>query len=104
MKFQAIQFCYRKINPSTCEEKINVLKDNMYKLFEEYVKLNSNKSNTSSSQVSLPTQQPSFANDKPMMEVFNSQIDYLSQQVNDTRKSELDLYLDERNLDPKLVL
>jgi len=27
-------------------------------------------------------------------------IDYLSQHVNDTRRSELDLYLDEGNLDP----
>ncbi|XP_017423437.1 zinc finger BED domain-containing protein RICESLEEPER 2-like [Vigna angularis] len=55
MKFEAIRFCYRKINPSTFEEKINVLKDNMHKLFEEYVKLNSNESNTSSSQVAPPT-------------------------------------------------
>jgi len=43
MKFEVIQFCYSKINPFTYEEKINVLKDNMYKLFEEYVKLNPNK-------------------------------------------------------------
>ena len=34
MKFEAIRFCYSKIDPSTCEEKINFLKDNMYKLFE----------------------------------------------------------------------
>jgi len=38
LKFEAIRFCYSKINPSTCEEKINVLKHNIYKLFEEYVK------------------------------------------------------------------
>jgi len=53
MKFEAIRFCYSKINHSTCEEKINILKDNMYKLFEEYVKLNPNESNSSSSQVAL---------------------------------------------------
>ncbi|XP_052727672.1 zinc finger BED domain-containing protein DAYSLEEPER-like [Vigna angularis] len=101
MKFEAIRFCYRKINPSTYEEKINVLKDNMYKLVEEYVKLNSNESNTSSSQVAPPTQQPSFTNDEPVMDAFDEYVDYLSQHVNDTKRSELDLYLDEGNLDPK---
>ena len=29
IKFEAIRFCYSKIDPSTCEEKINVLKDNI---------------------------------------------------------------------------
>ncbi|XP_017416757.1 zinc finger BED domain-containing protein RICESLEEPER 3-like [Vigna angularis] len=99
MKFEAIRFCYRKINHSTCAEKINFLKDKMYKLFEEYVKLNSIELNTSCSEVSLPTQ-PSFTNDEPVMDAFDEYVDYLSQHVNDTRRSELDLYLDEGNLDP----
>jgi len=55
MKFETIWFCYSKINPSTCEDKIKVLKDNIYKLFEEYAKLNPNEPNSSSSQVSPPT-------------------------------------------------
>ena len=71
MKFVAIRFCYSKINPCTCEEKISILKHNIYKLFEEYVKLNSNDSNTSSSQVFPPTQLTSFSNDEPVMDAFD---------------------------------
>jgi len=71
MKFETIRFCYSKINHSTCEDKIKVLKDNMYKLFEEYDKLNPNESNNSSSQVSPPTQLASFTNDEPVMDAFD---------------------------------
>jgi len=63
MKFEAIWFCYSKINHSTCEEKISILKDNMYKLFEENVKLNPNELNNLSSQVAHSTQLVSFTND-----------------------------------------
>lgn len=55
MKFEAIWFCYSKINHSICKEKINVLKHNMYKLFEKCVKLNSNKSNIKSPSFSSNT-------------------------------------------------
>ena len=33
--------------------------------------------------------------------MYSEYVDYLSQHVNDTGRSELDLYLDEGNLDPK---
>ncbi|XP_020239290.1 zinc finger BED domain-containing protein DAYSLEEPER [Cajanus cajan] len=101
MKFEAIRFCYSKIDPSTCEEKINILKEKMYKLFEEYVKLHSNESNTSSSQISPSTHVASFTNDEQVMDAFDEYVDYLSQHINETGRSELDLYLDEGNLDPK---
>uniref|UniRef100_A0A151UI99 AC transposase n=1 Tax=Cajanus cajan TaxID=3821 RepID=A0A151UI99_CAJCA len=71
MKFEAIWFCYSKIDPSTCEEKINILKEKMYKLFEEYVKLHSNESNTSSSQISPSTHIASFTNDEQVMDAFD---------------------------------
>uniref|UniRef100_A0A151UIF2 AC9 transposase n=1 Tax=Cajanus cajan TaxID=3821 RepID=A0A151UIF2_CAJCA len=71
MKFEAIWFCYSKIGPSTCEEKINILKEKMYKLFEEYVKLHSNESNTSSSQISPSTHIASFTNDEQVMDAFD---------------------------------
>jgi len=71
INFEEIWFSYSKNNPSTCVEKISVLEHNMYKLFEEYVKLNSNESNTSSSLVSPSTQLASFLNDEPMMDAFD---------------------------------
>jgi len=43
----------------------------MYTLFEEYVKLNPNESNSSSSQVAHSTQLASFTNDEPVMDVFD---------------------------------
>ena len=71
MKFEPIRFCYSKINHSTCEEKINILKNNMYRLFEEYVKLNPNESTISSSQVVPSTQLASSTNDEPVMDAFD---------------------------------
>jgi len=50
MKLEALRFYYSKLDPSTCDEKINHIKGKMYKLFEEYVSVRSNSSNASSSQ------------------------------------------------------
>jgi len=43
----------------------------MYKLFEEYVNLNPNESNSSSSQVAPSTQLASSTNDESVMDAFN---------------------------------
>ncbi|KAL2344363.1 hypothetical protein Fmac_005648 [Flemingia macrophylla] len=102
MKFRAIQFAYRKIEPSTSEEKISALRKKIYELFEEYEKVKSNESNASSSNVSLlPPQQISYTDDEQVLDTFDEYVDYLSQNASANGKSELDLYLEEGNLDPK---
>ena len=50
MKFDALRFCYSKLDPSTCEEKLAHIKSKMYKLYQEYAKENQNESAGSSSQ------------------------------------------------------
>nr|KYP74105.1 Putative AC transposase [Cajanus cajan] len=102
MKFGAIQFAYRKIEPSTSEEKISALRKKIYELFEEYEKVKSNESNASTSNVSLLPPQPiSYTDDEQVLDTFDEYVDYLSQNVTTNGKSELDLYLEEGNLDPK---
>eukprot|EP00256_Glycine_max_P070816 XP_025985411.1 zinc finger BED domain-containing protein DAYSLEEPER-like [Glycine max] len=40
MKLEALRFYYSKLDASTCDEKINNIKENMYKLFDEYEYIN----------------------------------------------------------------
>ena len=58
MKLEALRFYYSKLDASTCDEKINSIKENMYKLFDEYVSVKSSSSTTSSSQ--QPTVEEDF--------------------------------------------
>jgi len=51
MKLEALRFYYSKLDPSTCDKKLNHIKGKMYKLFEEYVSVRSNSPNASSSQL-----------------------------------------------------
>ena len=57
MKLKALRFYYSKLDPSTCDEKLNHIKGKMYKLFEEYVSVRSNSSNASSSQFTCSTEE-----------------------------------------------
>jgi len=71
LKFGAIQFAYTKINPSTCEEKITYLRENIEKLFDEYVKEKSSDSKASiSQQFSPPSQQVSYMDDEQVIDAF----------------------------------
>lgn len=55
MKLTALRYCYSKLDPHTCDDKINHIKDKMYKLFEEYVNIKSSSSAASSSQIIPPS-------------------------------------------------
>ena len=59
MKLEALWFYYSKLDASTCDEKINNIKEKMYKLFDEYVIVKSSSSTASSSQ--QPTVEEDFS-------------------------------------------
>ena len=59
MKLEALRFYYSKLDASTCDEKINNIKEKMYKLFDEYVSVKSSSSTASSSQ--QPTVEEDFS-------------------------------------------
>lgn len=59
MKLEALRFYYSKLDDSTCDEKINNIKEKMYKLFDEYVSVKSSSSTSSSSQ--QPTVEEDFS-------------------------------------------
>eukprot|EP00256_Glycine_max_P055149 XP_014622189.1 zinc finger BED domain-containing protein DAYSLEEPER [Glycine max] len=101
MKLEALRFYYSKLDASTCDEKINNIKEKMYKLFDEYVSVKSSSSTASSSQ--QPTVQEDFSieENQEMDDPYNEYINYVSQNVNVNGKSELDLYLAETPLEPK---
>ncbi|MCH89441.1 zinc finger BED domain-containing protein RICESLEEPER, partial [Trifolium medium] len=45
-KFSFIEFCYSKIDPTTCKAKVDVVKKRLYDLFGEYVKHSSQETTT----------------------------------------------------------
>ena len=59
MKLEALRFYYSKLDASSCDEKINNIKEKMYKLFDEYVSVKSSSSTASSSQ--QPTVEEDFS-------------------------------------------
>ncbi|KAJ1408024.1 putative AC9 transposase [Sesbania bispinosa] len=56
MKVNALRFYYSKLDPSTCDAKINLIKAKTVKLYEEYVNIRSNELGASTSRVVGPTQ------------------------------------------------
>jgi len=71
LKFGALRFCYSKLDSSTCEEKLNHIKNEIYKLFEEYVKEASNEPSASSSLMATSTQQVSNSMTSQLMDAFD---------------------------------
>ncbi|XP_025981662.1 zinc finger BED domain-containing protein DAYSLEEPER [Glycine max] len=101
MKLEALRFYYSKLDTSTCDEKINNIKEKMYKLFDEYVSVKSSSSTASSSQQPTVEEDFSIEENQEMDDPYNEYINYVSQNVNVNDKSELDLYLAETPLEPK---
>ena len=60
MKFDALRFCYSNTDTSTCEEKLNYIKSQIYMLFEEYAKGSPNDSCATSSQTPSSMQHASY--------------------------------------------
>ncbi|KAG4924589.1 hypothetical protein JHK87_050129 [Glycine soja] len=100
MKLEALRFYYSKLDASTCDEKINNIKEKMYKLFDEYVIVKSSSSTASSSQQPTAEEDFSIEENQEMDDPYNEYINYVSQNVNVNGKSELDLYLAETPLEP----
>ncbi|KAG4939107.1 hypothetical protein JHK84_045304 [Glycine max] len=101
MKLEALRFYYSKLDASTCDEKINNIKEKMYKLFDKYVSVKSSSSTSSSSQQPTVEEDFSIEENQEMDDPYNEYINYVSQNVNVNDKSELDLYLAETPLEPK---
>uniref|UniRef100_A0A0R0HSA4 HAT C-terminal dimerisation domain-containing protein n=1 Tax=Glycine max TaxID=3847 RepID=A0A0R0HSA4_SOYBN len=98
MKLEALRFYYSKLDASTCDEKINNIKEKMYKLFDEYVSVKSSSSTASSSQQPTVEEGFSIEENQEMDDPYDEYINYVSQNVNVNGKY---LYLAETPLEPK---
>ncbi|GAU19720.1 hypothetical protein TSUD_78450 [Trifolium subterraneum] len=96
MKFSTLAYCYSKLDPSTCEQKLQQVKRKLYMLFDEYVSKNTSGLKRIIQDQSLPLQ-------KKLKSLSHSLFDELKvhhqQLVTQTGKSQLDIYLDESDLD-----
>ncbi|KAK2438690.1 zinc finger BED domain-containing protein RICESLEEPER [Trifolium repens] len=81
MKFSRLAYCYSKLDPSTCEQKLQKLKTKLYMLFDSY----SSKSTSSGVQT-------------PIHDLFDELKMHHQELDTETGKSQLDIYLDEPGL------
>nr|GMD76374.1 zinc finger BED domain-containing protein RICESLEEPER 2-like [Ipomoea batatas] len=98
MKFKLLEFCYKKLDGSTYEEKLDIVKNKLYMLFKAY-KATSWTATTSS------TASTSRCENVVAMEAsddFDDEfLDYCVQDNMQNGKSALDVYLDEPQMDMK---
>nr|GMD70458.1 zinc finger BED domain-containing protein RICESLEEPER 2-like [Ipomoea batatas] len=98
MKFKLLEFCYKKLDGSTYQEKLDIVKNKLYMLFEAY-KATSLTATTSS------TASTSRCENVVAMEAsddFDDEfLDYCVQDNMQNGKSALDVYLDEPQMDMK---
>ncbi|XP_058735727.1 zinc finger BED domain-containing protein RICESLEEPER 2-like [Vicia villosa] len=99
MKFSRLDYCYSKLNPSTCKRKLKKVKTKLYMLFDKY----SSKSTSSGVQITTQGQSSTTPLQKNPESSSHDLFDELKmhhqQLVTETGKSELDVYLDEPDLD-----
>ncbi|XP_077243215.1 zinc finger BED domain-containing protein RICESLEEPER 2-like [Tasmannia lanceolata] len=91
-KFEFVRFCYNKIDSHTAEGKVSFLKGKLFSLFQEYVDQYSTHDKDTTSVGTNGTH--SFTDDI-------CEYDYYRKRRNVSKKSELDLYLEEPDFDPK---
>ncbi|CAK8578866.1 unnamed protein product [Lathyrus sativus] len=99
VKFSTLAYCYSKLDASTCERKLEQVKEKLYMLFDKY----SGKSTSAGVQRTILDQSSSMPLQKKLKSLPLGMFDELKmhhrQLVTETGKSELDIYLDESNLD-----
>nr|GMD22414.1 zinc finger BED domain-containing protein RICESLEEPER 2-like [Ipomoea batatas] len=103
LKFDMIQYCYKKFDPIGWETKLDVVKRKMYVLFSQYengTSLASTSISTSSS-TSSSTHVQAHSSHAPQLNYFGEYTDYSSENVSVIKKSDLDTYLEEGKLDTK---
>nr|GME12223.1 zinc finger BED domain-containing protein RICESLEEPER 2-like [Ipomoea batatas] len=95
MKFKLLEFCYKKLDESTYKEKLNVVKNKLYMLFEAYKA--TSLTATTSSTASTSQYENVVASDD-----FDDEfLEYCVQDNVQNGKSALDVYLDEPQMDMK---
>ncbi|CAJ2676966.1 unnamed protein product [Trifolium pratense] len=99
MKLSTLAYCYSKLDPSTCEQKLQQVKRKLYMLFDEY----SSKNTSSGPKRIIQDQSSNMPLQKKSKSLSHSLFDELKehhqQVVTQTGKSQLDIYLDESDLD-----
>ncbi|XP_031095012.1 zinc finger BED domain-containing protein RICESLEEPER 2-like [Ipomoea triloba] len=93
MKFKLLEFCYKKLDESTYKEKLYVVKNKLYMLFEAY-KATSLTATTSSTASTSRCENVIASDDFDFIE-------YCVQDNVQNGKSVLDVYLDEPHMDMK---
>ncbi|XP_073017748.1 zinc finger BED domain-containing protein RICESLEEPER 2-like [Primulina eburnea] len=101
IKFKMLDFFYSKLDddPIKCQEKMLIVKTKLYKLFEQYSNTNhTSYSQPRSSSVAISHIQSGGEIKNKGKRIYDEIMAYESQTIRSTRKSELDLYLEEQKL------
>ncbi|XP_061371669.1 zinc finger BED domain-containing protein RICESLEEPER 2-like [Gastrolobium bilobum] len=95
IKFTTLSFCHRKIDAYTHDDKMENIKANVYKLFENYVKINSSTNIDQSQDNTHSSSQGSMELRGWDDEILDELTLHTQHQAINTGKSELDVYLEE---------
>ncbi|CAH9131035.1 unnamed protein product [Cuscuta epithymum] len=92
MKFELLEHCFNKRDPNTSQEKLSLVKEKLYLLFDQY----KSKSVLATSSNVTPTAHASVTMQHGRgLSIFNEIPAFESQNITDNGKSSLDMYLEE---------
>ncbi|CAK8576547.1 unnamed protein product [Lathyrus sativus] len=101
-KLNFFSFAYKQVDPLEAEEKLKIVKNDLSRLYEEYVKNGSHSSNIRHSQQVNSSYGGSNAKMPQSLYVCEEFEEYESQTVSAAGTSELDVYLAEQRLPPSI--
>ncbi|XP_058735729.1 zinc finger BED domain-containing protein RICESLEEPER 2-like [Vicia villosa] len=97
MKISTLAYCYSKLDASTCERKLQLVKSKLYMLFEKYSGKNASSGlqKTTQDQSCMPLQKKLKSSSHGLFDELKM---HRQQLFTETGKSQLDVYLDESDL------
>ncbi|KAF7826931.1 zinc finger BED domain-containing protein DAYSLEEPER-like [Senna tora] len=102
LKFPLLERCFNRVDPTTCQSKLDVVRKKLFELFNAYASNSSSSSSSSSSQCQIqPPNIPTNSETGMGFSTFTALMDFDSEIVSQLGKSQLELYLEEAKLEFK---
>ncbi|KAF7821320.1 zinc finger BED domain-containing protein RICESLEEPER 2-like [Senna tora] len=100
LKFPLLECCFNRVDPTTCQSKLDVVRKKLFELFNAYAKNSSSSSSSSQCQIEPPNISSNSETGKGLSS-FTALMDIDSQIVSQLGKSQLEQYLEEAKLEFK---
>ncbi|KAF7844083.1 zinc finger BED domain-containing protein RICESLEEPER 2-like [Senna tora] len=101
LKFPLLECCFNRVDPTTCQSKLDVVRNKLFELFNAYAKNSSSSSSSSQCQIEPPNISSETGEGLSSFTIGKALMDINSQIVSQLGKSQLELYLEEAKLEFK---